>query len=118
MTQGELLPTPEKQIHQISPGQEGYSSHFRGESDWDSLGFLAPNLTIGMLSEVFLASLVPFGTCQDSIGEPPALPTGAPELTPPPPTPSRSPTVILPPLVQFSLLILSHQISTLLSDRP
>lgn len=43
MTQGELCPTPEKQIHQeISLGQEGYSSHFRGESDWDSLGFLAP----------------------------------------------------------------------------
>ena len=35
MTQGELRPTPEKQIHQeISLGQEGYSSHFRGESDW------------------------------------------------------------------------------------
>ena len=120
MTQGELLPTPEKQIHQeVSFGQEGYGSHFRGKSDRDSLGFLAPqpdnqNTLRGECSWLPSFPLARIRIPQENRSSA----NGSTRDQLPPPLSILLPTIIPPPLAQFSPLTLSHQTLTLLSDRP
>ena len=88
---------------------------------WPGLAQLPgpPNLTTGVPSErCALASLLPFGTSQDSVGEFPGSANGGFWDHLPPPLSILLPTSVLSPRPQSSLLTSSHPTSTLLSDRP
>lgn len=78
-----------------------------------------PNLTTGMPSEVGVLGFP--GSLWHISGfhrRAPSSANGSARNQLPPPRSILLPTVILPPLAQFSPLTLSHQISILLSDRP